>query len=84
MEPGRNRLPRQRTRPHRHEPVASKAYVRLRQILTQAVNDDRIAKNPCRIDGGGASGIEQRPVPLEELCSRPRFGSVRVLVLCRG
>jgi integrase len=48
--------------------VAAKAYVRLRQILTQAVNDDRIAKNPCRIDGGGAERHpEQRFVSLEEL-----------------
>src|SRR5207302_1806202 len=34
--------------------VAAKAYTRLRQILTVAVNDDRIAKNPCRIEHGGA------------------------------
>lgn len=34
--------------------TAAKAYTRLRQILTAAVNDDLIAKNPCRIKGGGA------------------------------
>ena len=38
--------------------VAAKAYVRLRQILTQAVDDDRILKNPCRIRRGG---VEQHP-----------------------
>lgn len=38
--------------------IAAKAYVRLRQILTQAVDDDRIAKNPCRIRRGG---VEQHP-----------------------
>jgi integrase len=48
--------------------VAAKAYVRLRQILNQAVNDDRIAKNPCRIEGGGAERhAEQRFVTLPEL-----------------
>ena len=48
--------------------VAAKAYTRLRQILTQAVNDDRIAKNPCRIDGGGAERHpEQRFAALAEL-----------------
>ena len=29
--------------------VAAKAYARLRQVLGQAVDDDRIAKNACRI-----------------------------------
>ncbi len=48
--------------------VAAKAYVRLRQILRQAVNDDRIGKNPCRIDQGGAERTpEQRFVSLPEL-----------------
>lgn len=52
----------------RGKSVAAKAYVRLRQILNQAVNDDRIAKNPCRIDGGGAENhSEQRFISLEEL-----------------
>ena len=32
--------------------VAAKAYTRLRQVLTAAVNDDLIAKNPCRIQRG--------------------------------
>lgn len=52
----------------RSKSVAAKAYVRLRQILTQAVNDDRLAKNPCRIEGGGVERHpEQRFISLEEL-----------------
>ena len=52
----------------RSRSVAAKAYVRLRQILNQAVDDDRIAKNPCRIDGGGAERHpEQRFISLTEL-----------------
>ena len=52
----------------RGKSVAAKAYVRLRQILTQAVNDDRIAKNPCRIDDGGVERHpEQRFISLAEL-----------------
>lgn len=48
--------------------VAAKAYTRLRQILRQAVNDDRIGKNPCRIDQGGVeTTVEQRFVSLSEL-----------------
>ena len=38
--------------------VAAKAYVRLKQILTEAVEDERIARNRCRIRGGG---IERHP-----------------------
>lgn len=37
--------------------VAAKAYTRLRQILTAAVNDDRIARNPCRIARGGVEHL---------------------------
>jgi hypothetical protein len=33
--------------------VAAKAYTRLRQIFGQAISDDRIGKNPCRIEHGG-------------------------------
>jgi integrase len=40
----------------------------LRQILGQAVNDDRILKNPCRINRGGVERHpEQRFASLEEL-----------------
>ncbi len=48
--------------------VAAKAYVRLKQVLGQAVNDDRIAKNPCRIANGGVERhAEQRFATLPEL-----------------
>lgn len=48
--------------------VAAKAYTRLRQIMKQAVDDERIAKNPCRIDGGGVERHpEQRFAALPEL-----------------
>jgi hypothetical protein len=50
--------------------VAAKAYSRLRQILGQAVNDERLLRNPCRIEGGGAEKhAEQRFASLEELYS---------------
>ena len=52
----------------RGKSVAAKAYVRLRQVLSQAVNDDRIAKNACRIAGGGTERhSEQRFISLTEL-----------------
>ena len=48
--------------------VAAKAYTRLRQILTRAVDDERIAKNPCRIAGGGVERHpEQRFASMPEL-----------------
>ncbi len=48
--------------------VASKSYTRLRQILASAVDDDRLAKNPCRIEAGGAERHrEQRVASLIEL-----------------
>ena len=48
--------------------VASKAYARLRQVLGQAVDDDRIAKNACRIKKGAAERHpEQRFASLAEL-----------------
>lgn len=48
--------------------TAAKSYVRLRQILRQAVDDDRIAKNPCRIRGGGVvARTEQRFATMPEL-----------------
>lgn len=33
--------------------IAAKAYVRLRQVLNLAVDDERIARNPCRIRRAG-------------------------------
>jgi integrase len=38
--------------------IAAKAYVRLRQVLGQAVDDERIVKNPCRIR---RAGVERAP-----------------------
>jgi integrase len=53
---------------HRSPSVAAKAYVRLRQILSQAVDDERIGRNPCRIAGGGVERHpEQRFATVEEL-----------------
>ena len=67
--------------------VAAKAYRRLRQILGQAVDDDRIAKNPCRIDAGAAERHpEQRFAAIGELYELA--GAVpqryRALVLAAG
>jgi integrase len=45
-------------REERSASIAAKSYTRLRQILSQAVEDERIARNPCKIDGGG---IERTP-----------------------
>lgn len=67
--------------------TAAKGYTRLRQILRQAVEDDRIAKNPCRIHRGGVEHHpEQRFLTLEELyrladCMPDRY---RALVLTAG
>lgn len=48
--------------------VAAKAYTRLRQIMGQAVDDERIFRNPCRIDGGGVEDHpEQRWASIPEL-----------------
>jgi len=50
--------------------VAAKAYTRLRQILTAAVNDELIAKYPCRIDRGGVEHHpEQRFATMAELAT---------------
>lgn len=67
--------------------VAAKAYTRLRQILAEAVDDDRIAKNPCRIEGGGAERHpEQRFATLAELYGLAGAVPVRyrVFVLTAG
>lgn len=48
--------------------IAAKAYVRLRQILNQAVDDERIVRNPCRIRRAGVEKhIEQRFATMAEL-----------------
>jgi integrase len=67
--------------------VAAKAYVRLRQVLGQAVDDERIARNPCRIDGGGMEHHpEQRTVTIAQLdgLADAVDGRYRALVLCAG
>jgi len=77
----------QKLQDQRGPSVAAKAYTRLRQILTQAVNDDRILKNPCRIDRGGVERHpEQRFASLEELYALAAVVPVRyrALVLMAG
>jgi len=41
---------------------AAKAYRLLRAIMSTAVEDDRIGRNPCRIRGGGIERTEERPM----------------------
>lgn len=72
---------------HRSPSVAAKAYTRLRQILTAAVNDDRIAKSPCRIARGGVEHHpEQRFATMTELGALASVVSdrYRALVLTAG
>jgi integrase len=45
-------------RRHKSPSTAAKAYTRLRQIIGQAVKDERILRNPCRVEG---AGIEHQP-----------------------
>ena len=48
--------------------TAAKGYVRLRQILSRAVDDDLLVKNPCRIERGGVEHhAEQRFATMAEL-----------------
>jgi integrase len=48
--------------------VAAKAYVRLRQILRHAVDDDLLVKNPCRIERAGSEHHpEQRFLSMSQL-----------------
>lgn len=42
---------------------AAKAYRLLRAILNTAVADELIGRNPCRIQGAGASHTAERPMP---------------------
>ena len=43
--------------------VPAKAYRLLRAMLNTAVDDDLIARNPCRIQGAGVERSPERPVP---------------------
>lgn len=53
---------------NRGRSIAAKAYVRLRQVLNQAVDDERIIRNPCRIRRAGAERhAEQRFATMAEL-----------------
>ena len=53
---------------NRSRSIAAKAYVRLRQVLNQAVDDERILRNPCRIRRGGVERHdEQRFATMAEL-----------------
>ena len=52
----------------RTKSIAAKSYTRLRQILGQAVDDERIARNPCRIEHGGVEDHpEQQTITIKEL-----------------
>ena len=71
----------------RSRSVAAKAYVRLRQIFSQAVEDERVPRNPCRIAKGGVEQpAEQRFATIQQLYALadailPRH---RALVLTAG
>ncbi len=66
---------------------AAKSYRLLRAILNTAVDDELIARNPCRIRGGGAERADERPMVDAELVFRiagaitPRL---RALVIVAG
>jgi len=71
----------------RSRSVAAKAYVRLRQIFAQAVEDERVQRNPCRIAKGGVEPpSEERFATVQQLYAladaiAPRH---RALVLTAG
>ncbi|MFE0459595.1 tyrosine-type recombinase/integrase [Kitasatospora sp. NPDC058965] len=44
------------------EPTVVKAYQMLRAIMTTAVDDELIKRNPCRIPGADAYDVPERPV----------------------
>jgi len=71
----------------RSRSVAAKAYVRLRQIFGQAVEDERVVRNPCRIPGGGVEHPpEERFATVEQLYALAQAiaGRYRALVLAAG
>jgi len=74
-------------RQERSASVAAKSYTRLRQILAQAVDDERIARNPCRIDGGGVErSPEQRFATVGDLYEIANLVPIRyrALILLAG
>ncbi len=44
------------------ESTQAKAYSLLRAVMSTAVDDDLIQKNPCRIKGGGVERTPERPI----------------------
>lgn len=42
--------------------TAAKAYRLLRAIYNTAVADELVARNPCKIEGGGVEQVEERPI----------------------
>ncbi len=48
--------------PYPGDSTTAKAYRLLRSILNTAVEDGRIASNPCQIDGAGRERPDERPV----------------------
>ena len=60
---------------NRTKSTAAKAYVRLRQILNQAVDDERILRNPCRIRRGGVERHEE-----QRFATMPELLEIVVLV----
>ena len=72
---------------NRTKSTAAKAYVRLRQVLNQAVDDERILRNPCRIRRGGVERHEeQRFATMPELLEIAQLAPerYRVLILTAG
>ena len=66
---------------------AAKSYRLLRAILNTAVDDELIARNPCRIRGGGAEHADERPMIDAELVFRLAHAitpGLRALVIVAG
>ncbi|MHB1447070.1 MAG: site-specific integrase [Acidimicrobiales bacterium] len=69
----------------RHASTAAKAYRLLRTILNMAVDDELIARNPCRVEGGGKEPADERPIAtMEEVDAiaeaiHPRFKALVLL-----
>jgi integrase len=66
---------------------AAKAYRLLRAILNTAVEDDRIAINPCKVRGAGVERAPERPFVDADIVLRPAAtieGRYSALVLLAG
>jgi integrase len=70
--------------------TVSKAYRLLKSVLTTAVDDDLIRRNPCRIKGAGTERSPERPtVTIEEVYAiaagvRPWFSALVLLAAFTG